>query len=355
MVQSQSVSIRPNDAVSSNAHPRDADDADFQTCGALTMDVLLAYLPKHGLLLAFLNVWAAQSGLPFPAYPTLIVTGALSVQGGSSPLALLAACVVACLIADTGWYVAGRRHGNRVLHLVCRISISPDSCVRQTESLFSRWGVASLTVAKLIPGFGTIATVLSGNARVPFALFLLMDAIGAAVYAGIPIGIGMLFHEAVDSALGVLAELGRFGVLLLIAAFGIFIAAKWWQRHRLIAELRMTRIDVRELEKMLGSELAPTIIDVRSRESREREGVIPGALPWSDDEEATDPLPEVDRDTEVVVYCACPNEVSAAKVAQRLKRAGFVNVRPLHGGIDAWIAAGLPVVRAGETSETEPV
>lgn len=317
------------------------------------MDALLAYLGRHGLLLSFLNVWAAQSGLPLPAYPTLIVTGALTMRGGSSPLALLAVCVVACLIADTGWYLAGRRYGNRVLRLVCRISISPDTCVRQTESLFSRWGVASLTVAKLIPGFSAIATVLSGNARVPFVLFLLVDAIGAALYAGIPIAIGVLFHDAVASALDVLAELGRFGLLLLVAGFALFIAVKWWQRHRLIAELRMTRIDVRELERMLASELAPTIIDVRSHESREREGVIPGALHWSEDE-AADPLPDVDRDTEVVVYCACPNEVSAAKVAQRLKRAGFVNVRPLHGGIDAWIAAGLPVDRAHESSEALP-
>ena len=319
------------------------------------MDALLAYLGRHALLLSFLNVWAAQSGLPFPAYPTLIVTGALTMQaGGPSPLALLGVCVLACLIADTGWYLAGRRYGSRVLRIVCRVTISPDSCVRQTESLFSRWGVASLTVAKLIPGFSAIATVLSGNARVPFALFLLMDAIGAAVYAAIPIGLGMLFHDAVGSALAVLAELGRLGLLLLLAALAIFIAAKWWQRHRLISELRMTRIDVRELERMLASESAPTIIDVRSRESREREGTIPGALHWSD-EETGEPLPELDRDTEVVVYCACPNEVSAARVAQRLKRAGFVNVRPLHGGIDAWIAAGLPVVRARETSEAQPV
>lgn len=320
--------------------------------GALTMDALLTSLGRHGLLLAFLNVWASQSGLPFPAYPTLIVTSALAIQGAFSPLALLAVSVAACLIADSAWYLAGRRYGNRVLRLMCRISLSPDSCVRQTESLFSRWGVASLMVAKLIPGFGAIATVLSGNARVSFALFLLMDAIGAALYAGIPIAIGLLFHDAVGSALEVLAELGRFGVLLLVVAFALFIAAKWWQRHRLIAELRMTRIDVRELERMLASEAAPTIIDVRSQASREREGVIPGALHWSE-EETADPLPDVDRDAEVVVYCACPNEVSAARVAQRLKRAGFVNVRPLHGGIDAWIAAGLPVDRAREPEEAQ--
>jgi rhodanese-related sulfurtransferase len=46
---------------------------------------------------------------------------------------------------------------------------------------------------------------------------------------------------------------------------------------------------------------------------------------------------------EVVVYCACPNEASAAIVAKRLKQAGLQTIHPLLGGIDAWIAAGLPL------------
>ena len=50
-------------------------------------------------------------------------------------------------------------------------------------------------------------------------------------------------------------------------------------------------------------------------------------------------------EVEVIVYCDCPNDYSAAKMAWRLRQAGFTNVRPLHGGIDAWIAAGLPLER----------
>jgi rhodanese-related sulfurtransferase len=54
-------------------------------------------------------------------------------------------------------------------------------------------------------------------------------------------------------------------------------------------------------------------------------------------------LPAVD---EVIVYCACPNEASAAQVAKRLLRQGFKRVRPLAGGIDAWVAAGYQVEKA---------
>jgi rhodanese-related sulfurtransferase len=50
-------------------------------------------------------------------------------------------------------------------------------------------------------------------------------------------------------------------------------------------------------------------------------------------------------DGEVIVYCACPNEATAVKVAQRLQKLGFKRIRPLQGGIDAWIEAGLDVER----------
>ena len=43
---------------------------------------------------------------------------------------------------------------------------------------------------------------------------------------------------------------------------------------------------------------------------------------------------------EVIVYCACPNEASAAMVAKKLMRASFKRVRPLAGGIEAWVERG---------------
>ena len=308
------------------------------------MNTLLQWLAEYGLGAAFLNVLAEQLGLPVPAYPMLIVTGALSVEGRFSPVALLASAVAACLVADVAWYFGGRHHGRRVLRMVCRISISPDSCVRQTESLFSRWGVWSLVVAKFIPGFGTIATALSGNMRLGLGAFVAVDTLGAALYAGVGIGLGIGFHAAVDDVIAALESLGRLGGVALALALGLFIGAKWWQRERLLRELRTTRITVPELERLIGSGLAPAIIDVRSESSRERDGAIPGALAWSLEAEAQ-ALPDLPRDLEVVVYCACPNEVSAARVARQLQRAGFKRVRPLHGGIDAWIAAGLPLER----------
>jgi rhodanese-related sulfurtransferase len=53
----------------------------------------------------------------------------------------------------------------------------------------------------------------------------------------------------------------------------------------------------------------------------------------------------VSVDGEVVVYCACPNEATAVKVAKQLQKLGYKRIRPLQGGIDAWIDAGMKVER----------
>ncbi|WP_394539686.1 rhodanese-like domain-containing protein [Lysobacter enzymogenes] len=42
-----------------------------------------------------------------------------------------------------------------------------------------------------------------------------------------------------------------------------------------------------------------------------------------------------ERREEVIVYCDCPSEASAATLARELRRRGFKRVRPLAGGFEA--------------------
>src|SRR4051812_6522046 len=162
------------------------------------METLYHLIEQYGLLIVFVNVLVEQLGAPVPAYPTLIITGAMA-QGGQYPVGLLLlVAVVAALIADYAWYQAGKRYGRRVMSQLCRISLSPDSCVRQTESIYLRWGARSLLVAKFIPGFASIASALSGTMGTRRSSFLLYDTVGSALWAGLGIFLGSLFSTAVD-------------------------------------------------------------------------------------------------------------------------------------------------------------
>lgn len=302
------------------------------------MQSILQLIEEHGLLVVFFNVLIEQAGAPIPSYPILVVTGALHESGAYSPLALVGVAVLGAMIADYCWYMAGRRYGAKLLSLLCRISLSPDACIRQTESIYLRWGPPSLMVAKFIPGFASIASVLAGTVGTRRRSFLFFDSIGAAIWSGSAVFLGTLFSTAVDELLAVLVNLGMVGALLLAIALALFIGRKWWQRHRFMRALYMDRISVEELHNMLSSDTRPVVVDVRTPMVQAL-GRIPGAISL--------PVGELKQGTivasEIIVYCDCPNDVSAADVSKRLIQIGYSRVRPLAGGIDAWVAAGYAV------------
>ncbi|HEX9302227.1 MAG TPA: VTT domain-containing protein [Casimicrobiaceae bacterium] len=307
------------------------------------MSQLIDLIQHYGLAFVFVNVLLLQAGMPVPAYPTLIVTSALAARNPYSLFGLLGTAVAASVIGNIAWYVAGRRLGGRVLKTLCRMSLSPDSCVRQTETIFARWGAPSLMVAKFIPGFASVATAMAGIVRLPPWRFVLFDAIGAALWSGVAITLGYVFRDAVNDVLAVFERMGEIGLVLIVALFVVYVVVKWVQRQRFIRQLRMDRMTVDELRELLMTEgLSTKVIDVRSPISQAVTGRIPGAVTVDSNNIKVDLL-AIEPETEVVVYCACPNEATAAKVAKALIQHGFKRVRPLAGGIDAWIAAGYEV------------
>ena len=308
------------------------------------MSHLIGLLQEFGLGLVFLNVLVEQAGVPVPAYPTLIVAGAFAAGDPKTVLWLVATAVVAVVIADTFWYITGRRYGLRVLRTLCRISLSPDSCVTQTESIFTRFGAASMLFAKFIPGFASVATAMAGAVGLRYWKFLLFDTLGAILWVGVAVALGQVFRGAIAEILSTLEDLGKYGLVLVAVALAAYVASKWWRRRQFIAQLRMDRVSVDELWQMMQQDIATTILDVRSDIVQAASGRIPGARAV-DMERIADGLDGVPVERDVIVYCACPNEASAVKVARELQRLGFKRVRPLHGGIDAWIAAGLDVER----------
>jgi membrane protein DedA with SNARE-associated domain/rhodanese-related sulfurtransferase len=307
------------------------------------MNELATLVSQYGLLVVFANVFVEQIGVPVPALPTLVVAGAFAIGGKLSIVAVFAVAVLGCLLADIAWYLAGRYYGNRVMRMLCWISLTPDSCVSETQAQFERWGLNVLLIAKFVPGISLLAPPLAGAARIGWLPFLGFNTAGAALWVAAGMGGGMLLGAQIERLLGYLADYGADAVVLIVLLVAGYIAFKWWERHRFYAMLRMARISVDELHRRMDAGEAPLVVDVRSHTARTLEPRhIPGALhlPLQGFEAHIAELP---RDREIILYCSCPNEASAAQVAKLLMNHGFVRVRPLLGGLEAWIEAGHPV------------
>lgn len=298
---------------------------------------------QAGLLLIVANVLLDQLGVPIPAGPTLIVAGAVAQSQPVWGVELLVLATLACLAADLVWYVAGRMYGSRVMRLLCRLSLSPDSCVSETQLRFEQWGDKALLVAKFVPGLSIIAPPLAGALRMSWQRFVALSTLGSALWVAVYVVLGALLAPQIRRMMPFALAYGPRALLVALLALLVYIAYRWWQRRRFHALLRMARISVDELYALMDAAEAPVILDVRSHSALELEPKrIPGALHVPPDEVETR-AGHLPRDREIVLYCACPNEASAAKVAKLLVGHGFTRVRPLHGGLDAWVAAGYPV------------
>jgi membrane protein DedA with SNARE-associated domain/rhodanese-related sulfurtransferase len=297
----------------------------------------------YRIIAVICNVLANQLGLPVPVVPTLIVAGAMAAQGQISATELFLGSVVACMAGDTAWYLAGRMYGNGVMKLLCRVSLTPDSCVSQTQARFERWGSNALIVSKFVPGLATIAPPLAGATRMSWWRFISYSTLGSTAWVGVALLGGMLFRHQIEQMLPRLASVGISVALVLGVVVAVYIAYKWWERVRFYSMLRMARISVSQLYELMDAGAAPLIVDVRSSTALGLDPRrIPGAIhiPLLEVEQYVRDLP---RDREVVAYCTCPNEASAAQVAKLLMKNGFKKVRPLYGGLDAWVEAGYAV------------
>jgi membrane protein DedA with SNARE-associated domain/rhodanese-related sulfurtransferase len=298
---------------------------------------LSAYLQRDAVSVVFVNVLLQQAGLPVPAVPTLLLAGSLVASHGQLA-GVLAAAILASVIADWVWYLAGKAFGYRVLSGLCRLSINPGSCVSQTEARFIRWGLGSLVVAKFIPGFSTVAPPIAGSLRMALPGFLLAAATGAALWAGLALGAGWVMRREVHTVIDALDAHSGSALIVVLGLFAAWLAWKLWQKHRFRKLAAVPHITVAELLAALESDQPPLLLDLRGQSMIAQAGPIEIATAAEQDRLA-DAVGAWPKDRPIVTLCACPEDASAIQAAVSLLNAGYLSVRPLQGGYEAWMAA----------------
>lgn len=267
------------------------------------MSDLIDFVVRHGPGVLFGWVLLDQAGVPLPAVPLLLVIGALAGAGRLSFWLAVGTSVAGCLAADLLWYVFGRRRGARVLGLLCRITLEPDSCVRRVEDLFGAYRLRSLLIAKFLPGLNPLAAALSGVVKVRLAVFVLCEAASAVVWSATWMGLGYLFSDLIEPIAAEASRLGGTSVLVLLGLLAGYVGVKYVQRRRFFRALRMARISPEALKQLLDDGKEAMIVDLRTTVGAEElPYIIPGALRISP-EELERRHDEISRDVEIVLYC----------------------------------------------------
>lgn len=300
-------------------------------------------LSVYSYYLLFAWVLTEQLGFPLPAAPVLMAAGALSARHELNFAGALIAGLAASLIADTTWFHIGRHYGHGLLRILCKLSLEPTICVRQTQNSFGLRGRMTLLIAKFIPGLATLASPVAGQNGMSYGSFLLFDGTGALLWLLTMLLAGRFFGAILQRNAGLIQWVGRFsGALLLLGIAGFFI----WRlirRRMYVHQLAAARLEPEQLKKLLDAGQPVYIVDLRHPlELLPTPYTLPGALHISPDALAARHM-EIPRDRDVVLYCTCPSEATAAKTAMTLHKLGIDRVRPLRGGLDQWMRLGYPL------------
>lgn len=306
---------------------------------ALPSHILLTY----GYLLLFCWVLIEQFGIPLPATPVLLAAGGLSAEHELSYAAAFLAGLLACLVADTCWFLIGRKYGHHVLRILCKLSMEPTICVRRTQDSFGRRRSVMLMFAKFVPGLATLAAPVAGENGMSLGAFLFFDGIGATLWLTALLTGGRLFGDALKRNPSALEWVGRFsGAILLLAIAGWFVA-RIIRRRRVLKQLVQSRLEPDDLKAQLDAGEEVYIVDLRHPLELVAEPfTLPKAMHFSPDALASR-HGEIPRDRDVVLFCTCPSEATAAKTALTLHKLGIERVRPLRGGYDEWKRLGFPL------------
>jgi membrane protein DedA with SNARE-associated domain/rhodanese-related sulfurtransferase len=300
-------------------------------------------LIQHGVAVLFAWAFAVQAGVPAPAVPMLLGAGVMSGSGQMELALAVAAAMAATLGADVLWYSLGRAHGTRVLGILCRFSLDPDSLIRHAKERFAAHRLRYLVLAKFLPGVNPLAAGLAGAVPIRLDRFLLYAAAGALLWAGTWIILGYLCAEIIGLMAARAARLGKPLAIVIAAGLIAYLVFKYVRRQRFLRHLRKARMLPVELKRRLDAGDQLVIVDLRTALDIETTSYgIPGAR-WIPPDALEDPHRLIPKDSEVVFYCAEPREATSARMALLLTSHGYKNVHPLNGGLEGWRQAGFVV------------
>jgi rhodanese-related sulfurtransferase len=176
-----------------------------------------------------------------------------------------------------------------------------------------------------------------------FGRFLFFDGIGATLWVGVLLTAGRFFGDLLRRDPSMLDWAGRFsGALLVLGILGFFVG-RVVRRRMVIKKLVAARLEPEELKKQLDAGEQVYIVDLRHPlELLPDPFTLPGAVHFSPDALAARHR-EIPRDRDIVLFCTCPSEATAAKTAMTLHKLGIERVRPLRGGYDEWKRLGFPL------------
>jgi membrane protein DedA with SNARE-associated domain len=206
-------------------------DVDRVDAGFVAVGPIVDWLAAHTYATVFVGTLVDASGVPFPGRLLLVAAGAVAHTGGRSVVLVIVLGAVAAMLMDHVWYLAGAWGSQRVLRLYRRLTGSSGGRDDPAIEYFSRYGAFTIVLGRFFTSVRALAWPVAAANGVGYAKFLVLDLVGAGLWASIWVLLGWVVGERWQAA----AETGGLWAAVvgatLVAITAAPLAARLWRRQ----------------------------------------------------------------------------------------------------------------------------
>ncbi|HEX4627201.1 MAG TPA: bifunctional DedA family/phosphatase PAP2 family protein [Gemmatimonadales bacterium] len=193
---------------------------------------MASLIATYGYIVLFLLVGLESLGVPLPGETALVTAAALAGLGDLSIEAVIATAIAAAILGDTGGYWVGRNGGPALVRRYGRALHVTEAQLARANAFFARYGPRTVFLGRFIALLRTWVAVLAGAARMPYATFLLYNALGAACWSVLFGALGFVFARSLPELKQYISQASLALVLLVALGVALALGWRWLERNR---------------------------------------------------------------------------------------------------------------------------
>lgn len=173
-------------------------------------------LEQFGYLAVFLGTFLEGEAI-------LVAAGFFASRGYLDIVLVTIVAFAGAYVGHLFWFWLGRRHGLRLLDRFPAMKKHFGKGVR----VFERYGAAAIIITQWLYGVRITCAVIIGMSRISIVKFLVYEAVSCALWAVIITALGYYFGFAIETVLGRVEHIEKYGLLIIV-----LIAVGFWVYHR---------------------------------------------------------------------------------------------------------------------------
>jgi membrane protein DedA with SNARE-associated domain len=170
-----------------------------------------------------------NAGVPAPGETVLLLASFLAYSQHELQLGwIIVVATIACTVGDNLGFALGYYGGRPLLERYQSLFRIPPKTLARGESLFARFGPATIFFARFVFGMRTIAGPLAGVLRMPWRKFLIFNFLGAALWVTVISCAGYLFGQHWHLLEEYIKRLDLVFVIVVVLGAAWY----WWKSRR---------------------------------------------------------------------------------------------------------------------------